>query len=176
MMHISFRAPWVRAAALASGLVALSGCNVRDTFLSPQQPGTILPGDISSAGVGGAEAIRVGALGRFQQLSPGGGNGNQTEATLLGDLLGDVWKSGDTFVQHNETDQRAVSTNNSVLSTAYSDLNRSRGFYRDAINAIKAVEPDKVAEIAEQYFVMGYSEMLLGEVFCNGITLSETVD
>jgi hypothetical protein len=176
MMHISFRAPWVRAAALATGLVALSGCNVRDTFLSPQQPGTILPGDIASAGPAGAEAIRVGALGRFQQITPGGGNGNQTEAPLLGDLLADVWKSGDTFVQHNETDQRTVSTNNSVLSTAYSDLNRSRGFYRDAINAIKTIEPDKTAEIAEQYFIMGYSEMLLGELFCNGIPMSETVN
>jgi hypothetical protein len=176
MMHKSFRAPLVRTVALATGLVALSGCNVRDTFLSPQQPGTILPSDISSAGVAGAEAIRVGALGRFQQVSPGGGNGNQTEATLLGDLLGDVWKSGDTFTQHNETDQRSINTNNSVLSTAYSDLNRSRGFYRDAIRAIKAVEPEKTAEIAEQYFVMGYSEMLLGELFCNGIPLSETVN
>src|SRR5689334_25238588 len=101
MIHISLRAPRVRAAVLAAGLVALSGCDVRDTFLSPQQPGTILPADIASAGVAGAEAIRVGALGRFQQISPGGGNGNQTEATLLGDLLGDVWKSGDTFTQHN---------------------------------------------------------------------------
>ena len=122
MIHISFRAPWVRAVAVATGLVALSGCDVRDTFLSPQQPGTILPSDLTSAGIPGAEAIRVGALGRFQQLSPGGGNGNQTEATLLGDLLGDVWKSGDTFTQHNETDQRSISTNNSVLSTAYSPV------------------------------------------------------
>src|SRR6185312_15132432 len=118
------RSAAVGVAALA--LTTLAACSVRDTFLSPQQPGTILPGDISGAGVAGAEAIRVGALGRFQQLTPGGGNGNQTEATLLGDLLGDVWKSGDTFSQHNETDQRIVQTNNSVLSTAYSDLTRSR--------------------------------------------------
>jgi hypothetical protein len=158
-------------AALAIGATA---CNVRDELLSPQQPGTILPGDLSSAGIAGAEAIRVGALGRFQQLTPGGGNGNQTEATLLGDLLGDVWKSGDTFSQHNETDQRIVQTNNSVLSTAYSDLTRSRGFYHSAIDAINAVEPDKVAEIAEQYFIMGYSEMLLAELFCNGAPLGET--
>src|SRR5678816_2233383 len=133
-------------------MVAFSGCNVREELLSPQQPGTILPGDISSAGAAGAEALRVGALGRFQQLSPAGGNGNQTEATLLGDLLADVWKSGDTFQQHNETDQRVVQTNNSVLSTAYSDLTRSRGFYHEAISAIRAVEKEKVAEVAEQYF------------------------
>src|SRR5678816_949209 len=157
-------------------MVAFSGCNVREELLSPQQPGTILPGDISSAGAAGAEALRVGALGRFQQLSPAGGNGNQTEATLLGDLLADVWKSGDTFSQHNETAQRVVSTNNSVLSTAYSDLTRSRGFYHDAINAIKAVEADKSSEIAEQYFAMGYSEMLLAELFCNGAPIGETVN
>src|SRR3954468_6426790 len=160
--------------ALAALAVSASACNVRDELLSPQQPGTILPGDLSSAGIAGAEAIRVGALGRFQQITPGGGNGNQTEATLLGDLLGDVWKSGDTFSQHNETDQRIVQTNNSVLSTAYSDLTRSRGFYHDAITAITLVEPDKVAEVAEQYFIMGYSEMLLAELFCNGAPLGET--
>src|SRR6185436_18643703 len=94
----------------------------------------------------------------------------------LGDLLGDVWKSGDTFSQHNETDQRIVQTNNSVLSTAYSDLTRSRGFYRDAINAIQSAEKEKLAEIAEQYWVMGYSEMLLAELFCNGTPLGETKD
>jgi len=176
MMRFTLRSTWVTTSALAACLLSASACDVRDEFLSPQQPGTILPGDISGAGVAGAEAIRVGALGRFQQLSPAGGNGNQTEATLLGDLLADVWKTGDTFTQHNETDQRVVSTNNSVLSTAYSDLTRSRGFYRDAINAIKAVEADKSSEIAEQYFAMGYSEMLLAELFCNGTPIGETVN
>jgi len=174
MKAIRIRPRRTLTVAIAALAVGATACNVRDELLSPQQPGTILPGDISSAGVAGAEALRVGALGRFQQLSPGGGNGNQTEATLLGDLLGDVWKSGDTFSQHNETDQRIVQTNNSVLSTAYSDLTRSRGFYHDAINAINAAEPDKVAEVAEQYFVMGYSEMLLAELFCNGAPLGET--
>src|SRR5829696_7573269 len=108
MIRMTLRSKWVTSAALMAGLLTAGACDVREELLSPQQPGTILPGDISSAGPAGAEAIRVGALGRFQQLSPGGGNGNQTEATLLGDLLTDVWKSGDTFSQHNETDQRVV--------------------------------------------------------------------
>lgn len=175
MTRMMLRSTWVTTAALA-GLLAATGCDVRDTLLSPQQPGTILPGDIASAGPAGAEALRIGALGRFQQLSPGGGNGNQTEATLLGDLLADVWKSGDTFVQHNETDQRAISTNNSVLSTAYSDLTRSRGFYRDAIRALNDASPERKGAIAEQWFILGYSEMLLAELFCNGTPLGETVD
>ena len=88
-------------------------------------------------------------------MSPGGGNGNQTEATLLGDLLADVWKSGDTFVQHNETDQRTISTNNTVLSTAYSDLNRSRGFYRDAIAAIRAGGAGQVRRDRRAVFRVG---------------------
>src|SRR3954464_5742609 len=136
MKLMTLRARWVRTAAFATGIATLGACNVREELLSPQQPGTILPSDISSAGVAGAEALRAGANGRFQQLTTGGGNGNQTEATLLGDLLADVRKSGDTFSQHNETDQRVIQTNNSLLSTAYSDLTRSRVFYRGAIDAI----------------------------------------
>ena len=46
---------------------------------------------------------------------------------------------------------------------------------RDRGDLVRA-EPDKSAEIAEQYFVWGYSEMLLAELFCNGIPLSSTVD
>ena len=176
MNRMILRSKWVTTPALAVALLSAGACNVRETLLSPQQPGTILPEDISGAGAAGAEALRVGALGRFQQLTPGGGGGNQTTATLLGDLLADVWKSGDTFTQHNETDQRTVSTNNSVLSTAYSDLTRSRGFYRDAIKALLAASPERKGAIAEQWFVMGYSEMLLAELFCNGAPLGETVD
>jgi len=176
MTIMRLRTRWATTGCTAFALLVLSACNVRDELLSPQQPGTILPGDIAGAGVAGAEALRVGALGRFQQITPGGGGGNQSEATMLGDVLTDVWKSGDTFSQHNETDQRIVQTNNSVLSTAYGDVTRSRGFYRDAIRALKAAEPDKPAEQAEQWFVMGYSEMLLAELFCNGTPLSETID
>src|SRR6266516_3185950 len=117
MMNVRHRARWA-AGALALGASSLTACSVRDTLLSPQQPGTILPGDISGAAVAGAEALRVGALGRLQQITPGGGGGNQSTAAMLGDVLTDVWKSGDTFTQHNETDQRIVQTNNSVLSSA----------------------------------------------------------
>ncbi|HXT17718.1 MAG TPA: hypothetical protein VN706_18925 [Gemmatimonadaceae bacterium] len=157
-------------------MLPLAACSVRDNLLSPQQPGTILPGDIGSAGAAGAEALRVGALGRLQQITPGGGNGNQSTAAMLGDVLTDVWKSGDTFSQHNETDQRVIQTNNSVLSSAYSSMQQARGSYRDAINALKQFVADKPAEQAEQFWAMGYTEMLMAELFCNGIPMSETVD
>lgn len=175
MNSMRLRSKWVTTAGFAA-LAAVGACNVREELLSPQQPGTILPSDISGAGPAGAEALRVGALGRFQQITPGGGTGNQSEATMLGDLLTDVWKSGDTFSQHNDTDQRSIATNNSVLSVAYSDLTRSRVFYRDAIAALNAASPERKGAIAEQWFIMGYSEMLLAELFCNGTPIGETVN
>jgi hypothetical protein len=177
MSLMNLRARWsVASIALAAVLLPAGACNVRENLLSPQQPGTILPGDIGGAGAAGAEALRVGALGRLQQITPGGGNGNQSEAAMLGDVLTDVWKSGDTFSQHNETDQRVVQTNNSVLATAYSTMQQARGSYRDAINSLKQWVPEKPAEQAELFWAMGYTEMLMAELFCNGIPMSETVN
>ena len=178
MMNHRHRARWAgRWQSPRSALAALAACNVRDELLSPQQPGTILPGDISGAGVAGAEALRVGALGRFQQLTPGGGNGNQTEATLLGDLLGDVWKSGDTFIAaQRDRSARHPDEQLGALDGVQRSQALARLLPRRDRRRIRAVEPDKSAEIAEQYFVMGYSEMLLGELFCNGIPLSDTTD
>lgn len=174
MMNRGFRR--AHATVVALGALLLSGCNVRDTLLSPQQPGTILPGDIAGAGAAGAEALRVGALGRLQQITPGGGNANQSSVAMLADALTDVWKSGDTFQQHNETDQRTVSTNNSVLSAAYITLTQSRGFYRDAIEALQQFVPETPAKQGEMFFAIGYAEMAMGEYFCSGIPLSETVN
>lgn len=164
------------ATVVALGTLLLSGCDVRETLLSPQQPGTILPGDIAGSGAAGAEALRVGALGRLQQITPGGGGANQSTAAMLADALTDVWKSGDTFTQHNETDQRTVQTNNSVLTVAYTTITQSRGFYRDAIDALKQYVPETPAKQGEMFFAMGYSETAMGEYFCSGIPMSETVD
>jgi starch-binding outer membrane protein, SusD/RagB family len=174
MMNRGIR--WASATGVALGALLFSACDVRETLLSPQQPGTILPEDLANAGAAGAEAIRVGALGRLQQITPGGGNGNQSSAAMLADALTDVWKSGDTFSQHNETDQRTVQTNNSVLSTAYTTITQSRGFYRDAIDALKQYIPETPAKQGEMFFAMGYSETAMAEYFCSGIPLSETVN
>ena len=82
------------------------------------------PATFHRAGAAGAEALRVGALGRFQQLTPGGGNGNQTEATLLAIC----WPMSGSRATRSRSTTRpisaSISTNNTVLSTAYSDLNR----------------------------------------------------
>ena len=166
------------AAAIAIAPFALAACGgIKDQLLEPQQPGVISPEDVLNAGATGADALRIGAIGWLQNWTGGGGNANQENIWMMADLLTDVWKSSDTFVQRNDTDRRNVTTNNATVANAYSTTTRSRGYYRAAINALRPVTTtDKDAKIGEMYFALGYTELYLAEIFCNGIPLGETVD
>jgi hypothetical protein len=166
------RGRWI-AAALLAGAPILASCDVKQELLAPQQPGVLGPGDIAAAGAPGAEALRVGALGGLQAFV-GGGNVNQENLWMLADLLTDVWKSGDTFLQRNETDQRAIQSSNSVWSSAYTTAHRARGFARDAATALAASIPNQPGEQAEMWFIMGLTEKEVSQDFCNGIPFSIT--
>jgi starch-binding outer membrane protein, SusD/RagB family len=158
--------------------LALAACDVKEALLEPQQPAVITPDDIEAAGATGADALRFGALNRLQGWTAGGGSSNQENIVLLADLLTDVWKSGDTFTQRNEADQRRVQLNNAVVQGGYNTIQRSRFWYRDAITALRGSEAgvtDASSKIAEMYFALGYTELHLAEYFCNGIPIGETV-
>jgi hypothetical protein len=172
LKHIS-RARWT-AAGLALLATFSTACNVKEELLSPQQPGVIGPEDVSGAGPTGANALYVGALGRLTNWSAGGGGVNNPNVVIFSDLLADVWKSSDTFSQHNETDQRVIQTNNSVLATAYSDITRSRGYFRTAITALKEFLPDTTYKQGEMYWALGFTETTMSELFCNGIPFGTT--
>jgi hypothetical protein len=153
-----------------------TGCNVKEELLSPQQPGVIGPDDVTGAGPVGANALYIGALGRLTNWSAGGGSVNSPNVVIFGDLLADVWKSSDTFSQHNETDRRVIQTNNGVLATAYSDITRSRGYFRTAINALMEFLPDTTYKQGEMYWALGFTETTMSELFCNGVPFGITVD
>ncbi len=176
MKRFGYRARWVATGMLAIGTLTIGACGVKDDLLAPQQPGVIKPGDIANAGAAGAEALRIGALGGLHDWTQGGGGSNSNNILMMADLLTDVWKSGDTFTQHNETDQRVIQLNNSVLQNAYTAAQQSRGHFHDAIEAMLVAAPDKKAEIAEMYWGLGLVEMSLSEVFCNGVPFGEVVD
>ncbi len=173
MINIQKHARWI--AAGVAGAVLLAACNVKQELLAPQQPGTLVPGDVSAAGAAGAEALRVGAISAVNQLV-GGGNGNQENLWMMADLLTDVWKSSDTFLQRNETDQRRIQTTNAVWTSAYLMAHRVRGYARDAATALATSQPTQPGEQAEMWFFMGFAEMNLAEDFCNGIPYSFTVN
>jgi hypothetical protein len=161
------------ATGLLAGSMAVAGCNVKDELLAPQQPGVLGPTDIASAGAPGAEALRVGGEGALQQMV-GGGNVNTENLWMMSDLLTDVWKSGDTFLERNETDQRAIQSSNSVWGQVYIMAHRARGYTRDAAAALAKSIPSQPGEQGEMWFIMGFAEKEISQDFCNGTPFSVT--
>lgn len=157
--------------AAALGLVAstASCSSFRDELLEPQQPGIIGPDATESATA--ADALRKGAVSRLRLATVGG-----ESIWLLGGLMTDEWKSGDTFSQRNETDQRVVQTNNANVSSMYQTLHRARGASYDALGVLRRFIPDTLSKQAQMYWIMGTAELALSENFCNGIPFGTLVD
>lgn len=159
----------VAAAMLA--LAVLQGCSVSDQLLSATDPDLIKPADLNSPA--GAEALRIGALARFRDITAGD-NGNGNESTwLFGGLLVDEWGTSSTFVQNDETDERRISLDNSTVTYAFRKLHRVRTAVDQAIPALKKYNPTANVSLAEMYLARGFAEMQLASDFCNGIPLSD---
>ena len=169
--------PRVRAAlaAGAAGLgLMLGGCSVKDELLAPQQPGVINPGDVQNPTA--AEGLYIGAVGNFKNALLGGSSNTETIWQFAG-LMTDEFKSADTFSQRNDADQRATQTNDAQLSPIYTSLQQARGYSRTALQYLRQYEPTTSnTHQAEMLFTIAFAEMQLGEDFCNGIALGETVN
>jgi len=170
MMNSGHRA---RAVVVGAAVSVLAGCSTfKDQLLDPQQPGIIAPEQVGSPTA--ANALRVGAISRLKTATMGTG-GNETMWTM-GGLLTDEWKSGDTFSQRVETDQRTVQESNADVATFYRSEHEARGAARDAIDALNKYLPEPKANIAQMYWAMGLAEDQLSEAFCNGVPFGVTVD
>lgn len=158
-------------AAMAAAMFMLAACNT-DKLLKVTDPDIINPGDIASADA--AEALRIGALGRLSQETSGSGaNNNNDSPILLGGLLADEWRSADTFNQRDETDKRSIQISNSVNSASYLTVGRARLAAHQALTAIAQFSPDRTGAMAQMYFILGFSENLAGETYCNGVVFSD---
>lgn len=155
-----------RSAALVAALFALGACDAKETLLEAKDPDIIDPKDVDSPD--GAEALRVGTLARFAEITAG------NESTwLFGGLLADEWATSSTFVQNDETDERRIKEDNSSITNQLRRLYRVRLSANQAIAALKKYTPSAGANIAEMYFARGFAEMQLASDFCNGIPLSD---
>lgn len=154
---------------LAVGLSLAACSSFRDDLLEPQQPGIIGPDATQSPTA--ADALRKGAVSRLRLATVGG------EAIwMLSGLMADEWKSGDTFSQRNETDQRNVQDNNANVSSMYTALQRTRGAAYDALAGLRSFIPDTLSKQAQMYWAMGTAELGLAENFCSGIPFSTLND
>src|SRR6185295_1306314 len=93
---------WLTIAASATAILASTGCDrVKTELLAPQNPGLVDPTAINSPTA--ALALRVGALGRYKQLT--NGNGNES-IWQYGGTLADEFKNADFANYRIGADQR----------------------------------------------------------------------
>ena len=165
----------VRAAVgitVAALLPVLGACGeVTDNLLEATDPDIISPGNAQSAE--GALALYNGALRQLKLITSGASSASGEGSTwLFGGLLADEWSTSSTFVQNDETDLRAIQTNNGTITGMFRWLARARTSASEGIAAMKKFRETEVTRIAELYFVRAFAEMQMANDFCNGIPLS----
>lgn len=158
----------VAAAAIPVALlVPLAAC---DEVLEVEDPDIINPDDVQSAA--GAEAVRVGALARFNAATSG-----SESLFLLGGLFADEWRSGDTFIDRQQVDQRSMAVRNTFLTTANRNLHRARLSAEQAVDLLQQYRPNAPGwQLAEMYLIQAYTVNLAAEHYCNGLIFSSVVD
>jgi len=104
----------------------------------------------AAAGAGEA-ALRVGALGRLENLVNGSGGEALWEES---GNLADEFKNSDFQNSRQDIDQRSMTTNNAIIAAnagAYASTQQTRGFLRDAIAAMRQYLPANTADLGELY-------------------------
>ena len=172
-MPISLDRVWLRriaTLALTAGVLPLASCN-RDRVLDIVDPDVIDPANLNTAAA--AEALRVGALARLNNATTGFTGGSLGEgAFFYGGTLSDELRSGDTFVQRDQTDQRSIPKDNSGMTEVARQVNRLRTASVQAIPILRQYLPQQVSSVGQMYWVRGYAENMLAENFCNGTPIS----
>lgn len=156
------------AAAFAAALAALAAtaCSSPTEILKVTDPDVINPADVQSAA--GANAARIGALARLNAATSGG-----ESLFHFGGLLADEWRSGDSFITRDETDQRNVTFENVFVTNVTRNLHRARLSAEQAIGLLRQYSPTApAAQVAELYFVQAYVENLMAEHYCSGLVFS----
>lgn len=161
---------YIRSIARSAVIVAVAAsCMSSDEILSVTDPDIINPQDVQSAA--GANAVRLGALARLNAAYSGAEG-----YPLLGGLLVDEWRSGDTFVDRDNIDRRSVVRENGFATTASRTLHRSRVMAAIATQLMGTFTPTAPNwQLAEMYFVMGFAENVIAETYCNGVPLATVV-
>ena len=154
------------AAVMAAGLLA--ACST-DSLLEAPDPDLIEPSNIRSAA--GAEGLRVGTMDRFRTALASGTAASEGILIQAG-LLADEWKSGNTFVETDQVDQRITTEENGGIEGTFTHLHRARVSAINTIGALREFSPDSARNIAQMLFVKGFMELSLAENFCSGVALS----
>ncbi len=155
--------------ALAAAALCLAACSTHDV-LSVQDPDIINPENVQSPA--GAEAVRQGALNRFNVATSGG-----ESLFLMGGLFADEWINGDSYIDRQQVDTRTPIPENSFLLATNRNLHRARLSAAQAIALLRQYSASAPGwQPAEMYFVQAYLENLYAEAYCNGLVFSTVID
>jgi hypothetical protein len=135
-------------------------------LLQVQNPDILDPSNLNSAD--GAEALRVGAIGRLAFMTAG-----DESSWLYGGLMVDEWRSSDTFIQRDQADSRTIDPSNSFVALAFRDLSSARVAAYQAIGPLRQYKPAAVSSVGQMFFVKGFAEMQAASDFCNGIPFAD---
>jgi len=146
--------------------LALPGLACTDTLLNVTDPDIIVAANSASA----AQGLANGAVLRLAQAVSG--TQGPDALFMFGGLLTDEWRSGDTFIQRNTMDQRIWDPNNTFNAGPFRNLNRVRTQAALAIDGLRTYLPTALADIARMFDFIAYTQVLMGEHYCNGVPLS----
>lgn len=158
----------VRGAGLVSlALLLPAGCDP-DDILDVEDPDIVIEPPKTASG---AIALKNGVFRRLAEAVSG--TQSPDALFLFAGLLTDEWRSGDTFVQRNNQDQRIFQPDNTFNAGPYRNLNRVRTQAKMAIDALRDLAPDPVSNVGMMFAIVAYVETLIAEHYCNGTPLSE---
>ena len=159
------------AGVMVSALVAACSADKLTEVATPDQ---ITPEQANSAP--GAAALRTAALGNFANFFAGDNAGNGVGMNIATGLLGDEMLSARGGTEH--LDSRAV--NDAVFpSTVWTTFGQAN---TQIIRAIKSLSKyatpgaTTTSQIAQLYMLEGFTYVIAGEGYCNGIPVGNADD
>ncbi|MGH7701397.1 MAG: hypothetical protein ACREMJ_12870, partial [Gemmatimonadales bacterium] len=137
-----------------------------EDLLEVTDPDIILEANSANA----ALAIANGTIFRLTQAMSG--VESPDNLFMFGGLLADEWRSGDTFVQRNNQDQRIFQPDNTFNDNLSLAVNRPRVQAEAAIRGLREFVQDSTRLVGLMFSVISYVETAIGEHYCNGHPLS----
>jgi len=104
----------------------------------------------------GAIALKNGVILRLEQVTAGLGGNGPDNLFIYSGLLADEWRSGDTFVQRNDMDQRLFDPTNTFLAGPFRALNRVRVQGQTTIAQLRTYSPTPASNIGLMFAVTAF--------------------
>lgn len=146
--------------------VTLAGCDI-DKTLAVKDPDVANPTSLNDVTV--LPTLRASTISDLQvAMGAGGEDGVITEGALLTDEF--IW--AETFPTRGEMDQRNTNPINGTLSTIYNSLQRARATADRTSAAYYKLNPT-VIQKSEVQAIAAFTYILLAEMYCNGVPVSD---